>query len=244
MAVHASGRSRNKGPDFRASSPGQGSCRSRRRLQNGSPYRLGRAAGAASEPYPRPPDCGNGRRRGNGQIAARDAPIPNADWKISAIIRISRATRFRAAMPITRWRAPILFTHYLCCAPESAVFAVFAWQRFNAETVPIFPSGDVVVQTLESLREVGHSFGLHSRVRDFLLVASSTRLKPKVTPFRLNQVNDALLAVKEDPIDGAAMVIPRGDRISAIRREPAVSLTCLLQRQKWPLHLETCRQTV
>lgn len=44
--------------------------------------------------------------------------------------------------------------------------------------------------------------------RDFLEVASSIDLKPKVTTFRLDQVNDALLAVKKDSIDGAAVVIP------------------------------------
>lgn len=99
------------------------------------------------------------------------------------------------------------------------------------------PSGDVVVHALGSLRKGGivainaihldripefdydrllwgerqlRSVANMTRVdaRDFLEVASSIGLKPKVTTFRLDQVNDALLAVKKDSIDGAAVVIP------------------------------------
>ena len=43
--------------------------------------------------------------------------------------------------------------------------------------------------------------------RDFLKVASEIGLKPKVTAFPLDQANEALLAVKEDSIDGAAVVV-------------------------------------
>jgi propanol-preferring alcohol dehydrogenase len=43
--------------------------------------------------------------------------------------------------------------------------------------------------------------------RDFLQVASEIGLKPKVTPFPLDQANEALIAVKEDSIDGAAAII-------------------------------------
>ena len=44
--------------------------------------------------------------------------------------------------------------------------------------------------------------------RDFLKIAAETRLFPKVTKFSLDQANEALLAVKNDAIDGAAVIIP------------------------------------
>jgi propanol-preferring alcohol dehydrogenase len=44
--------------------------------------------------------------------------------------------------------------------------------------------------------------------RDFLEIAAEVNLQPRVTLFRLSEVNEALLAVKEDRIDGAAVVVP------------------------------------
>jgi alcohol dehydrogenase, propanol-preferring len=44
--------------------------------------------------------------------------------------------------------------------------------------------------------------------RDFLALAAQIGLQPKVTVFPLDQVNDALIAVKNDAIDGAAVVVP------------------------------------
>jgi alcohol dehydrogenase, propanol-preferring len=99
------------------------------------------------------------------------------------------------------------------------------------------PSGDVVVAALSSLRKGGivainaihldripefdydrllwgerqiRSVANMTRAdaRDFLKVASDIGLKPKTTSFSLDQVNDALLAVKHDSIDGAAVIIP------------------------------------
>jgi len=43
--------------------------------------------------------------------------------------------------------------------------------------------------------------------RDFLQVASEIGLKPRVTAFPLDQANEALIAVKEDSIDGAAVIV-------------------------------------
>ena len=47
-----------------------------------------------------------------------------------------------------------------------------------------------------------------SDARDFLQIASEINLRPKVTAFPLDQVNQALLAVKNDSIDGAAVILP------------------------------------
>jgi propanol-preferring alcohol dehydrogenase len=44
--------------------------------------------------------------------------------------------------------------------------------------------------------------------RDFLRLAAEIHLQPKVTSFSLEQANEALLAVKQDAIDGAAAIVP------------------------------------
>lgn len=102
--------------------------------------------------------------------------------------------------------------------------------------VTFAPSGDVVIAALASLRKGGvvainaihldripqfdydrllwgerqlRSVANMTRIdaRDFLKVASEIGLKPKVTAFPLDQANEALIAVKEDSIDGAAVIV-------------------------------------
>jgi propanol-preferring alcohol dehydrogenase len=99
------------------------------------------------------------------------------------------------------------------------------------------PSGDVVVAALASLRKGGvvaiNAIHLdripefdydrllwgerqlrsvtnmtRSDARDFLEIAAQIGLQPKVTVFPLDQVNEALIAVKNDAIDGAAVITP------------------------------------
>jgi propanol-preferring alcohol dehydrogenase len=99
------------------------------------------------------------------------------------------------------------------------------------------PSGDVVVAALSSLRKGGvvainaihldriPEFDYDSLLwgerqirsvtnvtradaRDFLQLASEIGLRPKVTVFPLDQANQALLALKNDAIDGAAVLVP------------------------------------
>jgi propanol-preferring alcohol dehydrogenase len=101
------------------------------------------------------------------------------------------------------------------------------------------PSGDVVVAALASLRKGGvvainaihldrmppfdydrllwgerqlRSVANMTRAdaRDFLQVAAAIDLRPRITLFPLDQANEALLAVKRDAIDGAAVIAPRG----------------------------------
>jgi propanol-preferring alcohol dehydrogenase len=103
--------------------------------------------------------------------------------------------------------------------------------------VTFAPSGDVVVAALASLRKGGvvainaihldripqfdydsllwgerqiRSVANMTRAdaRDFLKIAAAIDLRPKVTSFSLAQANEALLAVKQDAIDGAAAIIP------------------------------------
>ncbi len=99
------------------------------------------------------------------------------------------------------------------------------------------PAGDVVIAALSSLRKGGvvainaihldrmpqfdydrllwgerqiRSVANMTRAdaRDFLALAAEINLKPKVTVFSLDQANEALLAVKNDAIDGAAVITP------------------------------------
>jgi propanol-preferring alcohol dehydrogenase len=103
--------------------------------------------------------------------------------------------------------------------------------------VTFAPSGDVVVAALGSLRKGGvvavnaihldriPEFDYDSLLwgerqirsvtnmtradgRDFLQLAGEIGLRPRVTTFPLAQANQALLAVKNDAIDGAAVVVP------------------------------------
>ncbi|HTU48083.1 MAG TPA: zinc-dependent alcohol dehydrogenase family protein [Bryobacteraceae bacterium] len=99
------------------------------------------------------------------------------------------------------------------------------------------PSGDVVIAALSTLRKGGvvaiNAIHLdripefdydrllwgerqmrsvanmtRSDAHDFLQTASEIGLRPKVTVFPLEQANEALLAVKRDAIDGAAVIVP------------------------------------
>jgi propanol-preferring alcohol dehydrogenase len=106
--------------------------------------------------------------------------------------------------------------------------------------VTFAPSGDVVVAALSSLRKGGvvainaihldripqfdydrllwgerqmRSVANMTRAdaRDFLNLAAEIGIKPKVTAFPLDRTNEALQAVKNDAVDGAAVVV-MGDR--------------------------------
>ena len=103
--------------------------------------------------------------------------------------------------------------------------------------VTFAPSGDVVVAALSSLRKGGvvavnaihldrmpefdydtllwgerqiRSVANMTRAdaRDFLEIAARINLRPRVTVFPLAQANEALLALKNDAIDGAAVIVP------------------------------------
>jgi propanol-preferring alcohol dehydrogenase len=103
--------------------------------------------------------------------------------------------------------------------------------------VTFAPSGDVVIAALSSLRKGGivaiNAIHLdripafdydrllwgerqirsvanmtRSDAQDFLKLAADIRLQPKVTVFSLDRANEALAAVKNDAIDGAAVIVP------------------------------------
>jgi propanol-preferring alcohol dehydrogenase len=103
--------------------------------------------------------------------------------------------------------------------------------------VTFAPSGEVVIAALGSLRKGGvvainaihldrmpefdydrllwgerqiRSVANMTRAdaRDFLKIAADIKLQPKVTVFSLQRANDALAAVRNDAIDGAAVIVP------------------------------------
>ena len=103
--------------------------------------------------------------------------------------------------------------------------------------VTFAPSGDVVVAALASLRKGGvvaiNAIHLdripqfdydkllwgerqirsvtnmtRADARDFLALAAKIGMQPKVTVFSLDQANEALIAVKNDAVDGAAVIVP------------------------------------
>ena len=103
--------------------------------------------------------------------------------------------------------------------------------------VTFAPSGDVVITALSSLRKGGvvainaihldripqfdydsllwgerqlRSVANMTRTdaRDFLALAAKIGLRPKVTVFPLDQANEALMALKRDAVDGAAVIVP------------------------------------
>ena len=103
--------------------------------------------------------------------------------------------------------------------------------------VTFAPSGDVVISALGSLRKGGvvainaihldripqfdydgllwgerqmRSVTNMTRAdgSDFLALAAQIGLRPKVTTFPLDQANEALIAVKNDSVDGAAVIVP------------------------------------
>lgn len=100
------------------------------------------------------------------------------------------------------------------------------------------PSGDVVLAALASLRKGGvvaiNAIHLdripefdydhllwgerqirsvanmtRSDARDFLAIAERIKLKPRVSTFSLDQANEAMLAIKNDSVDGAAVLLSR-----------------------------------
>jgi propanol-preferring alcohol dehydrogenase len=103
--------------------------------------------------------------------------------------------------------------------------------------VTFAPSGDVVVAALASLRKGGivainaihldriPQFDYDSLLwgerqmrsvanmtrqdgRDFVKLTAEIGIRPRTTVFRLQEANDALLAVANDAIDGAAVIVP------------------------------------
>ena len=82
---------------------------------------------------------------------------------------------------------------------------VVAINAIHLDRIPEF-GYDRLLSGERQLRSVANMTGSHAR--DFLRIAAEIGLRPKVTAFPLDQVNEALVAMKTDSIDGAAAIIP------------------------------------
>jgi propanol-preferring alcohol dehydrogenase len=92
--------------------------------------------------------------------------------------------------------------HALSCLRKGGVVAINA---IHLDRMPEF-NYDRLLWGERQLRSVTNM--TRADAQDFLTIASSIGLRPKVVSFGLDRVNEALLAVKNDSIDGAAVVIP------------------------------------
>ena len=89
----------------------------------------------------------------------------------------------------------------LSCLRKGGVVAVNA---IHLDRVPEF-SYDKLLWGERQIRSVTNM--TRSDGREFLEIAGQIRLDPRVTQFALKDVNEALLAIKSDSVDGAAVVV-------------------------------------
>ncbi|MBV9675227.1 MAG: alcohol dehydrogenase, partial [Acidobacteriaceae bacterium] len=95
-----------------------------------------------------------------------------------------------------------VIVHALSCLRKGGVVAINA---IHLDRMPEFDY-DRLLWGERQLRSVTNM--TRTDAQDFLALAGSIGLRPKIVSFGLEQVNEALLAVKNDSVDGAAVVIP------------------------------------
>ena len=82
---------------------------------------------------------------------------------------------------------------------------VVAINAIHLDRIPEFDY-DILLWGERQIRSVANM--TRSDARDFLKIAADIRLQPKVTVFSLDNANEALAAVRNDAIDGAAVILP------------------------------------
>lgn len=82
---------------------------------------------------------------------------------------------------------------------------VLAINAIHLDRVPQFDY-DTLLWGERQIRSVANM--TRADARDFLALAAEIGLRPKVTVFSLDQANEALMAVKRDAVDGAAVIVP------------------------------------
>ncbi len=90
----------------------------------------------------------------------------------------------------------------LSCLRKGGVVAINA---IHLDRIPQFDY-DRLLWGERQLRSVANM--TRADARDFLNLAAQIGLRPKATPFPLEQANEALAALKSDRIDGAAVIVP------------------------------------
>jgi len=82
---------------------------------------------------------------------------------------------------------------------------VVAINAIHLDRIPEFDY-DILLWGERQIRSVANM--TRSDARDFLKITANIRLQPKVTVFSLDNANEALAAVRNDAIDGAAVILP------------------------------------
>jgi len=111
-------------------------------------------------------------------------------------------------------KPPVELDRAITFAPSGAVVVaalsslrkggVVAINAIHLDRVPEFDY-DRLLWGERQLRSVANM--TRDDARDFLQIAAEIGMQPRVTQFRLGEVNEALLAVKRDAIDGAAVIV-------------------------------------
>jgi propanol-preferring alcohol dehydrogenase len=111
-------------------------------------------------------------------------------------------------------KPPVELDRAITFAPSGAVVVaalsslrkggVVAINAIHLDRVPEFDY-DRLLWGERQLRSVANM--TRDDARDFLQIAAEIGMQPRVTQFQLGEVNEALLAVKRDAIDGAAVIV-------------------------------------
>jgi propanol-preferring alcohol dehydrogenase len=90
----------------------------------------------------------------------------------------------------------------LACLRKGGILAINA---IHLDRIPEFDY-DALLWGERQIRSVTNM--TRADAHDFLRIAAEIRLRPEVTAFRLEQANEALAALENDAINGAAVIVP------------------------------------
>jgi alcohol dehydrogenase, propanol-preferring len=158
---------------------------------------------------------------GFGASAHLTIAVLNA-WKCEVYISTRGDSHRRLAASLgAKWvgtedeQPPVELDRAVTFAPSGAVViaalsslrkgGVVAINAIHLDQMPAFDY-DKLLWGERQIRSVANM--TRQDARDFLEIAAQIGLRPKSTIFPLAQANDALIAVKNDSIDGAAVIIP------------------------------------
>jgi propanol-preferring alcohol dehydrogenase len=143
-------------------------------------------------------------------------------WNCEAYVSTRGASHRRLAASLgAHWvgsendRPPAALDRAITFAPSGAVVVaalsslrkggVVAINAIHLDRIPEFDY-DRLLWGERQIRSVANM--TRTDAHEFLQIASDINLRPKVTAFPLDQANEALMAVKSDSIDGAAVIVP------------------------------------
>lgn len=143
-------------------------------------------------------------------------------WKCEVYVSTRGESHRRLAESLgAKWvgteeeKPPVQLDRAITFAPSGAVVlaalaslrkgGVVAINAIHLDKMPVFDY-DKLLWGERQIRSVTNM--TRQDAREFLQIAAEIGLRPKSTTFPLQQANEALLAVKNDAIDGAAVIVP------------------------------------